>query len=57
MSQITFNLPFEEKQQFAKIAYQNDITMAQLLRWFVRNINHNAHNGIAFHIENRQEEF
>ncbi len=39
MTQITVTLPYDEKEQFAKIAAKNDLTMSQLIRWFIRNIN------------------
>lgn len=57
MSQIIINLPYEDKRKFAEIAYKNDITMSQLLRWFIRDINSNSQYGITFHIENKRGEF
>ena len=57
MSQIIINLPYEDKRKFAEIAYKNDITMSQLLRWFIRDINSNSQYGITFHIENKRGKF
>ncbi len=56
MPQITVRLPYEDKCKFAQIAESNDITMSQLLRWFIREINSNAKYGIDVHITSRREE-
>lgn len=57
MSQIIINLPYEDKRKFAEIAYKNDITMSQLLRWFIRDINNTSQYGITLRIENKRGEF
>lgn len=57
MTQIIINLPYEDKRKFAEIAYKNDITMSQLLRWFIRDTINNSQYGITFRIENKQGEF
>ena len=51
MTQIIVNLPYEDKDQFAKIATKNDITMSQLIRWFIRNLIRNEDCNITFRIE------
>lgn len=56
MTQITVRLPYEDKCKFAQIAESNDVTMSQLLRWFIRELNSNAKYGMDIHITSRQEE-
>ena len=56
MTQITVRLPDEDKCKFAQIAASNDVTMSQLLRWFIRELNSNAKYGMDIHITSRQEE-
>ena len=51
MTQITVNLPYEDKEQFAMLAAKNDVTMSQLIRWFIRDLIHNEDCGVTFHIE------
>ena len=51
MTQITVNLPYDEKEKFAKLAAKNDIAMSQLIRWFIRNLIRDDTCGLTIHIE------
>lgn len=51
MTQITVNLPYDEKEQFAQLAAKNDISMSQLIRWFIRDLIHNESYGLSLRIE------
>ena len=51
MTQITVNLPYDEKERFAKLAAKNDIAMSQLIRWFIRNLIREDTCGFTLRIE------
>ena len=51
MAQITISLPFEDKQQFAMIAQKNDLSMSQLIRWFIRSVIHDDSYGFSIRLE------
>ena len=51
MTQITICLPYDEKEQFAKLAAKNDMSMSQLVRWFIRSLIREEPSVTTFHIE------
>lgn len=51
MTQLVVSLSHQEKEQFAMLAAKNDISMSQLIRWFVRLLIRENGRGIDIHIE------